>query len=538
METLHLKGNDPADVKTAGRLLAEGKLVAIPTETVYGLAANALSAEAAGAIFAAKGRPQDNPLIVHIAELDQLGALAAEVPEGVWKMAEAFWPGPLTMIVKKAAVIPDSVSAGLDTVGIRMPSHPVARAVIRAAGVPLAAPSANLSGKPSPTTAKDTARDMDGRIAGILDGGASSVGVESTVVDMTGPRPQVLRPGAITEEMIAGVMGGAETDASTTKGLAAGERPRAPGMKYRHYAPKAPVTLYEGAPEQTAAALAAEAGQPYDGILCFEEYVPMMKARQRCRVYSLGSSWDHQTHAHRLFTLLRHFDETSARRILAQCPRAWGANAATVNRIRKSAGFSAEQCTPRPVIGITGRSGCGKSTLSAMLAERGACILDADAVYHEMLEDAGLLAALEARFPGTVENGVLDRRRLGQIVFADPKARLELNAMTHHKVRSILQARTAESRASLVVLDVPLLFESGIDRDCTLTLGVLAQREASLTRILHRDGIDPERAKARLDAQPEDEYYLRHCDAVVRNDGDADAFRSALLHLLARYGIL
>lgn len=537
METLHLKASHPGDIEAAGRLLAAGALVAIPTETVYGLAANALSAEAAASIFAAKGRPQDNPLIVHIADLGQLDALAAETPSGLWRMAEAFWPGPLTMIVKKSALIPDSVSAGLDTVGIRMPSHPVARAVIRAAGVPLAAPSANLSGKPSPTNARDTARDMDGRIAAILDGGASSVGVESTVVDMTGAKPQVLRPGAITEEMIAAVMGSAETDASTTQGLAAGERPRAPGMKYRHYAPKAPVVLYEGAPEQTAAALEADANQTYDGILCFEEYLPQLRQTHRCRIYSLGYSWDHETHAHRLFTLLRRFDETRAKRILAQCPRAWGANAATVNRIRKSAGFVSRQCTSRAVIGITGRSGCGKSTLSALLRARGAEILDADEIYHEMLEDPALLTRLEARFPGTVQAGVLDRQRLGQIVFADSQARQELNAMTHSTVRQIMQRRTTESQAPLVVLDVPLLFESGIDRDCTLTVGVVAERVHSLARILSRDGIDPARAAARLDAQPTDEYYASHCDVVLRNDGAPADFQQELERLLARYGM-
>ena len=538
METLHLKGKNPKDIELAGKLLAEGKLVAIPTETVYGLAANALSADGAAAIYAAKGRPQDNPLIVHIADLQQIGPLAREIPEGVWKMAEAFWPGPLTMIVKKSEIIPDGVSAGLDTVGIRMPSHPVARAVIRAAGVPLAAPSANLSGKPSPTTAKDTARDMDGRIAAILDGGASQVGVESTVVDMTGEYPQVLRPGAITEEMIAAVMGKAGTDAAVTRSLQAGEQPKAPGMKYRHYAPKAPVQLFEGAPEESYAALAAEAGRAYDGILCFEEYYPALKAEHTCRVYSLGHSWDHQTHAHRLFTLLRKFDGTKARRILAQCPRAYGANAATVNRLRKAAGFAATRCTDRVIVGITGPSGSGKSTLSAMLQQAGALVLDADAIYHELTRERWLLDRLEARFPGVVREGTLDRRKLGEIVFADEAARQDLNAMTHGAVRQVMQQRAAAHAGRLVVLDVPLLFESGIDRDCTLTIGVTAPREVCLQRICARDGIDARRAGARLDAQPDDGYYAAHCDALVRNEGDVLQFRQKLESLLGRYGVL
>lgn len=538
METLHLKGKHPKDIALAGKLLAEGQLVAIPTETVYGLAANALSPDGAAAIYAAKGRPQDNPLIVHIADLQQIGPLAREIPEGVWKMAEAFWPGPLTMIVKKSDIVPDGVSAGLDTVGIRMPSHPIARAVIRAAGVPLAAPSANLSGKPSPTTAKDTARDMDGRIAAILDGGASQVGVESTVVDMTGEYPQVLRPGAITEEMIAAVMGKAHTDAAVTRSLEAGEQPKAPGMKYRHYAPKAPVLLFEGAPEESYAVLADEAGQAYDGILCFEEYYPALKAAHTCRVYSLGNSWDHKTHARRLFALLRKFDGTKAKRILAQCPRAYGANAATVNRLRKAAGFASRLCTEKTVIGITGPSGSGKSTLSNMLREAGALVLDADAIYHEMIRQQWLLQKLEARFPGVVREGALDRKKLGEIVFADEQARLDLNAMTHGAVRQEMLQRTREYPGKLVVLDVPLLFESGIDRDCTLTVGVTAPRETCLQRICTRDGIDAVRAKARLDAQPDDAYYAAHCDALVRNDGDTETFRQQLENLLGRYGVL
>ena len=538
MKTLHLKGKNPKDIELAGKLLAEGNLVAIPTETVYGLAANALSADAAAAIYAAKGRPQDNPLIVHIADLQQIGPLAREIPEGVWKMAEAFWPGPLTMIVKKSDIVPDGVSGGLDTVGIRLPSHPVARAIIRAAGVPLAAPSANLSGKPSPTTARDTARDMDGRIAAILDGGASKVGVESTVVDMTGAYPQVLRPGAITEEMIAAVMGQASTDAAVTRSLEAGEQPKAPGMKYRHYAPKAPVLLFEGAPEDSYAALAAEAGQAYDGILCFEEYYPALKAEHTCRVYSLGYSWDHRTHARRLFALLRKFDGTRAKRILTQCPRAYGANAATVNRLRKAAGFAAKNCTDKTVIGITGPSGSGKSTVSAMLRENGALVLDADAVYHQLTCEPWLQEKLEARFPGVVQNGVLDRKKLGAIVFADAQALQDLNAITHGAVREELQRRTQEYTGNLVVLDVPLLFESGIDRDCTLTVGITAPEAVRLQRICARDGIDAAYAKSRLDAQPKDDFYAAHCDALVKNDGDEAAFRKKMERLLGRYGVL
>ena len=231
-ETAVLRGR--AGAKKAAALLAAGEIVAIPTETVYGLAADARDPEAVAEIFRAKGRPQDNPLIVHIASMEQLEPLVRRIPPMAYQLAERFWPGPLTMVMEKSDLIPAVTSAGLDTVGIRMPSHPMAREIIRLSGCPLAAPSANTSGKPSPTTARDTLDDMRGKIPAVVDGGACSVGVESTVVDMTGSYPKILRPGAITEEMIAQAVGGAETDAATLRGLAAGERPKAPGRKYRH----------------------------------------------------------------------------------------------------------------------------------------------------------------------------------------------------------------------------------------------------------------------------------------------------------------
>ena len=224
METKLLK-NSEAGCAAAARLLLEGCVVGIPTETVYGLAANALDPQAVKKIFEAKGRPQDNPLIVHIASLDQLELVAARVPEAAYKLAAAFWPGPLTMILPKSSRIPREVSAGLDTVGIRMPAHRTARRIIELS-CPLAAPSANTSGKPSPTPAHHVFEYINGRVPMIIDGGRCSVGVESTVVDMTGDIPRVLRPGDITEEMIAEVLGAADTDAATKKGLKKGEKPK------------------------------------------------------------------------------------------------------------------------------------------------------------------------------------------------------------------------------------------------------------------------------------------------------------------------
>ena len=526
-----------ADIAQAGRLLAGGEVVGIPTETVYGLAANALDEAAVAKIFAAKGRPQDNPLIIHISALDQLEDLAEEISPAVWQMAEHFWPGPLTMVVKKKDIVPDRTSAGLDTVGIRMPSHPVARAIIDAAGVPLAAPSANTSGKPSPTTARDVLDDMNGKIPAIVDGGACTVGVESTVVDMTGEFPQILRPGAITEEMIREAMGAVSTDRATLEGLSDDAKVRSPGMKYRHYAPKAPVILLEGAPEDTYLALLEQMQQPWTGVICFEEYLPAVKEVKSRLVYSLGYSWDHAEHARRLFALLRKFDRTQAKRIVVQCPRTMGANAGTVNRLRKAAGFQCIDCKKgRRIIGVTGRSGCGKSLLSARLEQLGAQVLDADKIYAELLQTENpMTGMLNHRFPGVWKDGVLDRKKLADIVFSDEQARLDLNFITHSQVKAEMHYRTVHSDSKLIVLDVPLLFESGIDRLCDLTLAVLADREGSLLRIMKRDGIDRARAEARLNSQPDDAFYRARADLLLHNRGSLAEFEANIDAFTEKY---
>ena len=527
----------PADIAEAGRLLAAGQVVAIPTETVYGLAANALDEAAVLQIFEAKGRPQDNPLIVHISAPEQLEELAEELSPAVWQMAEHFWPGPLTMVVKKKAVIPGRTSAGLDTVGIRMPAHPVARAIIDAAGVPLAAPSANTSGKPSPTTARDVLDDMNGRIPAIVDGGSCAVGVESTVVDMTGEFPQILRPGAITEEMIAEALGTVSTDRATLEGLSDDAKVRSPGMKYRHYAPKAPVILLEGSPWDTYCALLAELDKPRTGVICFEEFLPAVKEVKSRLVYSLGYSWDHAEHARRLFALLRKFDRTQAQRIVVQCPRTMGANAGTVNRLRKAAGFQSIDCKKgRRVIGVTGRSGSGKSLLSQRLEQMGAQVLDADKIYAELLKlDCPMTGMLNHRFPGVWKDGVLDRKKLADIVFSDAQALKDLNFITHSQVKAQMHGTIAHSDSKLIVLDVPLLFESGIDQLCDVTLAVLADREGSLARIMKRDGIDRSRAEARLNSQPDDDFYRARADLLLRNGGSLAEFEEKIDAFVKKY---
>ncbi len=240
------------DTKTAAAILRDGGLVGIPTETVYGLGANGLDPEAVAHIFEAKGRPQDNPLILHIPSADWLERYCQDIPGVAYKLANQFWPGPMTMILKRKDNVPDVVTAGLDTVGMRCPDHAVCRGIIAAADVPVAAPSGNLSGRPSPTTAEHMLEDMDGKIDAIVDGGACTVGVESTIIDLTCTPPRLLRPGGITLEQLESVLGEVAVDAAVRRKMGEGEKPRAPGMKYRHYAPKAPVTVVKGVKENSA----------------------------------------------------------------------------------------------------------------------------------------------------------------------------------------------------------------------------------------------------------------------------------------------
>lgn len=332
METKRLSQQD---IQTAADLLRAGGLVGIPTETVYGLGANGLDPAAVGRIFQAKGRPQDNPLILHIPGADWLERYCRDIPAAAYELARRFWPGPLTMVLRRRDNVPDQVTAGLDTVGMRCPAHPLCRAVIQAADVPVAAPSGNTSGRPSPTTAAHMLEDMDGRIDAILDGGPCSVGVESTIVDLTCTPPRLLRPGGITLEQLRAALGEVAVDPAVTRLMGAGERPRAPGMKYRHYAPKAPVTVVQGAPAAAARYIQAHMASG-DGVICFDEYAGLFAGHP---LEQLGPSTDVPEQARRVFEALRWFDGTGVSHIWAQCPAAAGIGLAVANRLNKAAGF-------------------------------------------------------------------------------------------------------------------------------------------------------------------------------------------------------
>ena len=270
MKTLFLSANDPKCAATAANILKNGGLVAIPTETVYGLGADGLNESAVMKIFEAKGRPQDNPLILHIAGAEQIEQFAYHIPQAAYDLAEKFWPGPLTIVLPARNVVPKRTTGGLDTVAVRSPDNDVTREIIRLAGVPIAAPSANISGKPSTTTAEHVRHDHNGRIDAIVDGGPCRVGVESTIVDLTDRRPRLLRPGGIGPEELIEVLGDLVVDKAVTAQIDKDEVVKAPGMKYKHYAPQSEVVIVGGSREKAAAYIRAHF-EPGDRVLCFEE---------------------------------------------------------------------------------------------------------------------------------------------------------------------------------------------------------------------------------------------------------------------------
>ena len=463
---------DKESIAQAADILRRGGLLAIPTETVYGLGANGLDETAVLHIFEAKGRPQDNPLILHIPDASWLTRYCEDVPDAAYKLAERFWPGPLTMILKKKPCVPLRTTGGLETVGMRCPDHAVTRAIIEASGVPVAAPSANTSGRPSCTTAEHVREDMWGKIDGIVDGGPCQVGVESTIIDLTVTPPQLLRPGGLPLESLRDALGEVTVDKAVTQKMNDGEKPRAPGMKYRHYAPKAPVTVVTGGAKASARYLLTHAGEK-SGIICFDEFTRLFDGHI---VHPLGASDDKRAQAQHVFDALRTFDETNVGEIWAQCPDSKGLGLAIGNRLKKAAGFHVEDADDgKIVIGITGGTGAGKTSLLRALERKGACVLDCDAVYHEMLkDDEPLLRALAQKMAAT--------------------------------------------NAEIIGLDAIKLIESGLGAICDATVAVTAPEEVRVKRIMARDSITEEYARSRIAAQKDADYFRAQCDYEFVND--------------------
>ena len=513
-------------ITSAAKILREGGLVAIPTETVYGLGANGLDGEAVQRIFEAKGRPNDNPLILHVTGQQWLPRYCRDVPPIAYVLARKFWPGPLTMILKRKPIVPDETTAGLDTVAMRCPNHPVTLAIIREAGIPIAAPSANTSGRPSCTSAQDVLEDMDGKIQGVVDGGPCTVGVESTILDLTCEPPRLLRPGGLPLEDLERLIGHIDVDKAVTSALKEGEKPKAPGMKYRHYAPKAPVTVITGAPEKSAREIQKRVTAT-SGVICFDEYAHLFREQE---VHTLGPSDDKLTQAQRVFDALRTFDNSAVTEIFAQCPDNRGLGLAIGNRLKKAAGFHViEADSERVVLGLTGGTGAGKSSALRAIERLGGTVIDCDRVYHRMLaEDEVLRRDIHTTFPSAFSrDGVLDRQKLGQEVFSDKERLAQLNEVVYRHIIPELQRQLEEGTGVLFAIDAINLMEAGLDQLCDRTVAITSPLELRVRRIMARDNITEQYARLRISAQKPDEYYRGKCDCELNNGAETvEAFEA------------
>ncbi len=519
MQTLHLT-NSNEDITTAAGILRDGGLVAMPTETVYGLAADALNGNAVRRIFEAKGRPMDNPLIVHVADFSDIDRLhlVAEIPEKAKLLADAFWPGPLTIIMEKGDIIPDEVSAGLDTVAIRIPSHPDAHRLLKVSGLALAAPSANTSGKPSPTAARHVSDDMDGKIEAILDGGMCSVGVESTVITLVADTPRILRPGIITREQLEAVIGTVEVDKAVLNKLENNEKASSPGMKYKHYAPKAKVILVRGSDEKYIRFVnRAYARDKGIAAMCYDEDVAYIDAP----CIAMGAMGDEKKQAQKLFDDLRAVDEIEGvTTVYAHCPSADGVGMALYNRMIRAAAFEVIDLPEKRIIGLTGQTGAGKTEAARRLAELGCVIVSADKAAREAVEDADVKRALcEAFGDVLLPDGSLNRQRVAQIAFSDPENTSRLNAITHPKIAEIMLEKAENADGDPVIFDASQLFESGEDRFCDRIVSIIADREVRMKRLMERDGLSADEIALRMSAQLSEEFFRTYSDDIIENNG-------------------
>lgn len=507
METRILSTSE-YDIVLAGEILRNGGLVAFPTETVYGLGADALNDEAVKNIYTAKGRPSDNPLIVHIAEKKDIIPLVKEVTPKAQALIDKFFPAPLTIILPKSDKIGKTVSGGLDTVAIRMPQNKTARALIKAAGTPIAAPSANTSGLPSPTKAKHVIDDMSGKIDAIICGEDCDFGVESTVITLATEVPTILRPGAVTKEMLEEVIGEVEVAPAVLEGMKNDEVAASPGMKYKHYAPKARVMLVN-APKEKYEAFVNSKKDAF--ALCFEgDNIRIPKV-------TFGKENDDFSQAKELFDALRTLDEMGAKKVYARIPHKDGVGMAVYNRLIRAAAFCIIDLEKPFTIGLTGQTGAGKGYVGKYLEKLGFHILDTDIYAKKITEkNSPYLPILAEKFGNDIiENGNLNRQLLADRAFADKKSTALLNSITHPAIIELCR-KDAEFPS---VFDAPLLFECKGNEQCYKTIAVLAPAETRKKRIMARDGITAGQADARMNAQKSEEFYKTNSDFTVINDG-------------------
>lgn len=498
------------DVALAGEIIAGGGLVAFPTETVYGLGANALNEEAVKKIYLAKGRPSDNPLIVHIAKKEDIYELVDEVTPKAKALIDAFFPAPLTIILKKSRLIGNVVSGGLDTVAVRMPKNEIARRLIEKSGCPIAAPSANTSGLPSPTRAKYVVDDMMGKIDAIIDGGDCEFGVESTVITLATDVPTLLRPGAVTKEMIEDVIGEIYVAPAVLEGMAENEIAASPGMKYKHYSPKTRVVMVQGTKEQYENFVNSKTDC---GALCFDgDDVKIPKI-------TYGKESDELEQARELFEALRELDGFKVKKVYARAPGKDGVSMAVYNRLIRACGFDIIDLTKPFTVGITGQTGAGKGYVCNMLGQYGFEVIDCDKIARDVTKKGeSVLNVLAENFGNDIlVNGELDRKLLAKRAFATREKTDLLNSILH----PIIREKCISLAKGICVLDAPQLFEAKMQGDCYKVIGVVANEDTRIKRIVARDNITVEQAKQRMAAQYSQEYFLDNCDFVIYNNGES-----------------
>lgn len=505
------------EINEIAELLKNGEAVAIPTETVYGIAADCFNENAVDKIFRAKGRPTDNPLIVHISEFEQLYELVKEVPEKAKELCEKYWPGPLTVILPKKDCVSHKVSGGLSTVAVRMPSHPAARAIIEAAGVPLAAPSANISGFPSPTSASYVIDDMYGRLPAIVDGGDCDFGIESTVVTLATDPPTLLRPGAVTHGQLEEVLGEVQIHSAVLEPLKNGVEASSPGMKYKHYSPRAKLIVFNGTKEEFIEFI-NENPHFADYVLCFEgeeNEIPLPSV-------TFGTENDPFSQAKRLFDAFRELDTLGAKKVLVRSPSREGVGLGVCNRLYRACGFKFIYPKKGIIIGLTGESGSGKSTVSEILSKKGFVITDADKIARSITEKGSpLLIKIADAFGRDVINsdGELERRLLASRAFKDSESKALLDSITHPEIVRICKEKAEEEteKGNSVIIDAPLLFTSGLWSICHKTVKVFAPEEIRLERIIKRDKITEEEALLRFSKQTEEAEASKTADIIINN---------------------
>ena len=516
-EIIKISANDGAEkYEKAVELLRSDNIVGMPTETVYGLAGNALSELSVKRIFEAKGRPQDNPLIVHISEFNEIYDLVSEVPDIAKKLAEKFWPGPLTMILPKSEKVPMCVTAGLNSVAVRCPSHIVARKLIKFSGLPIAAPSANISGKPSPTKAEHVFSDMNGKIPLVIDGGESEEGVESTVITLCGETPKLLRPGNVTLKELESVCGKVLVDDAVLNPLKEGEKVSSPGMKYKHYSPNAKVTILKG------------------DYKSFCQYVNINKSPEtyamvfdgegedlQVKFITYGNKNDYRSLSNHLFDCLRELDNIGAKQCFVRCPQETTDDLAVLNRLLRAAAFNVINLNKKTLLGLTGKTGAGKSTVSKYLKEKGAYVIDGDIVAREVLVDnAPLLNKLAESFGKDIfENGVLNRKKLAEKAFISPENTELLNSIMHPAINEKIQTEANEAfkTHNVVIVDAAAIIESGYADTCDKLIVVTAPEEIRKERIIKRDNISEKDAIIRIKGQKDDNFYNDKADYIIRN---------------------